>query len=80
MSERQEVVTGERYCLVRMPFSFQFRNELVDVLGMLIGSQRRRWKIVKPRVKSGALCAQLPEQLPLVATEVNGSNPERYPL
>ena len=32
MSERQEVVTGERYCLVRMPFSFQFRNELVDVL------------------------------------------------
>ena len=42
---------------------------------MLIGSQRRRWKIVKPRVKSGALYAQLPEQLPLAATEANGSNP-----
>ena len=32
VAERQERVTGERYCLVRMPFSFQFRNELVDVL------------------------------------------------
>ena len=26
-------------------------------------------------MKSGSLCAQLPEQLPLATTEVNGSNP-----